>query len=231
VTTQLLPLTPDELLTTTRSVRRRLDLERLVERTLIEECLEIAMQAPTGGNIQNWHWIVVTDPERRAEIGDLYRRGVEVYKELPIAAHNLPVEGEERKALQRRIMDSALYLGEHYHEVPAMVVPCVAPRVAGVVLPADGTTEQEMADFVSVSLYGSVLQAVWSLQLAARARGLASCWTTIQTFYERELAGILGIPYEEVQQIGLLCLAHSRGTEYRPAPREPLEAHAHWDGW
>lgn len=227
----LLPLDPDELLTTTRSVRRRLNLKRPVNLALVEECLEIALQAPTGSNIQNWHWIVVTDPKRRAAIGDLYRRGVETYRDLPVAVHNLPVEGEERKAQQMRILTSALYLSEHYHEVPVMVVPCVVPRVASVVMPPDGTTEREMADFVSVSLYGSVLQAVWSLQLAARARGLASCWTTIQTFHERELAGILGIPYDDVQQIGLVCLAHSKGTEYRPAAREPLAAHAHWETW
>lgn len=214
-----LPLTPDALLSTTRSVRRRLDLERPVEPALIERCLELALQAPTGSNIQNWRWVVVTDPATRGAIAEQYRRGWEIYATLPIAAGNLPTESPARAALQRRIMASAQYLADRFHEVPAFVIPCITPRV------------DHEAPVLQCSFYGSVMQAAWSFQLAARARGLGTCWTSLHLFFEREVAEVLDIPYDEVQQVALIALGHSRGTDFRPAPREPLEAKVHWDAW
>lgn len=230
-TSRRLDLTPDQLLSTTRMVRRRLDLTRPVEPALIEECLELALQAPTGSNMQNWSFVVVTDPERRAAVAGCYRRGVEVYKNLPIAVHNLPVKGEERKALQMRILGSALYLAEHYHEVPVLVIPCVAPRVSSVTLAPSASSASAQADMVGASLYSSIFPACWSFQLAARARGLASCWTTIHLFYEEDAAAALGIPYEQVQQVGCICVGHAKGLDFKPAPREPLATKLHWESW
>ena len=218
--TTLLPLTPDELLSTTRAVRRRLDLTRPVERTLLEERLELALQAPTPSNMQNWQFIVVDDADTRRAIAEQYRKGWEIYLTMPYAAPNLPFDHDPpRKALQMRITGSAQYLADRFHEVPAHVIPCISPRV-----------EDEGA-FLQASCYGGVVQAAWSFQLAARARGLASCWTTIHLMFEREVAEILGLPYEEVQQTGLICVGHARGTEFRPAPREPLTTKLHWDRW
>lgn len=224
-------LTPDEVLTTTRAVRRRLDLTRPVARELIEECLEIALQAPTGSNMQNWAFVAVTDPEGRNAIADCYQRGVEIYRDLPFAVHNLPVEGPERKALQLRILGSALYLAERYHEVPAMVIPCLTPRVSAVGLAPGRASARAQADWVEASLYSSIFPACWSFQLAARARGLASCWTTIHLLYEEDAAEALGIPYEEVQQVGCICVGHAKGADFAPAPREPLATKLHWEVW
>jgi nitroreductase len=214
-----LALTTDEVLTTTRSVRRRLDLERPVARPLIEECLRIAQQAPTGSNWQNWHFVVVTDPHQRAAVAELYRRGFEIYRTLPIAALNLPFDDPARKATQARVFASLEYLADHFHEVPAYVLPCFTGRVEG------------QPPILAASMYSSVSQAGWSFMLAARARGLASCWTTIHLFFEEEAAAILGLPYGEVTQGGLITLAHARGTDFKPAPRDPLSAILHWDTW
>jgi nitroreductase len=214
-----LPLTPDDLLSTTRSVRRRLDLSRPVPRALIARCLELALQAPTGSNMQNWRWVVVDDPASRRAIAEQYRRGWEIYKTLPIAAGNLPTDSPGRAGLQRRIMASAQYLADHFHEVPAFLIPCITPRVA------------DEVPVLQCSFYGSVIQAAWSFQLAARARGLGTCWTTLHLFFEREVAEALGIPYDEVQQVALIAVGYSLGTGFRPAPREPLEGKLHWNAW
>jgi nitroreductase len=216
----LLDLTPDELLSTTRSVRKRLDLTRPVERGLIEECLRLAQQAPTASNAQNWAFVVVTDPEKRAALADVYRRGWEIYRTLPIAAPNMRFDDPARQAQQDRISSSAGYLAEHMHEVPALVVPCVKVRMEGMPVAA------------WASFMGSVLPAAWSFMLAARARGLSCAWTTIHLLLEEEAAGILGIPFGEVTQACMLPVAHTLGgTGFRPAPREPLESMVHWDGW
>ena len=218
--TALLPLTPDALLSTTRAVRRRLDLTRPVKRALIEDCLKLALQAPTPSNMQNWQFVIVTDAERRAAIAEHYRRAWEVYLTLPIAAPNLPFEHDpERKALQIRITDSAQYLADHYHQVPVHLITCISPRV-----------DAENA-LLQCSCYGGIMQAAWSFQLAARARGLGSCWTSLHLMFEREIAEILGLPYDEVQQTALICVGYAKGTDFKPAPREPLETKLHWDRW
>lgn len=214
-----LTLTTDEMLTTTRSVRKRLDLSRPVEQGLIEDCLRIAQQAPTGSNMQNWHFVVVRDPLKRAALADLYRAGFKIYETLPIAALNLPVEGPDRQATQERVFSSLRYLADHFHEVPVYVIPCFTGRVEG--QPA----------ILAASMYSSVSQAGWSFMLAARARELASCWTTIHLFFEEEAAKILDIPFGEITQGGLIALGHPLGTEFKPARREPLSTIVHWDVW
>jgi nitroreductase len=213
-------LTPDELLSTTRSVRKRLDLGRPVERELIVECLSMAQQAPSGGNRQGASFVVVTDPQRRRALAEVYRRGWDRYlAEGILGGPPRPTTDPAKRTLQRRIGSSAKYLADHLAEVPVHVVPC-----------HPGRTEQK-PQVAQASAFGSVLPAVWSFMLAARARGLASAWTTIHLFYEREAAEILGIPYDEVSQVALIPLAHAIGTDFTAGAREPLEGFVHWDAW
>jgi nitroreductase len=212
-------LTPDELLSTTRSVRRRLDLTRPVERTLLEECIALAMQAPTGGNQQGWSFIVVTDAEKRRALGALYKQGWDVYiREVSARlAADAGTQMPSRDSL--RVYRSAQYLADHMGEVPVLVIPCIASRT-------DRTTIEEQA-----GVWGSILPAVWSFMLAARARGLGTCWTTLHLPHEREAAELLGIPYDEVMQAALIPVAHTIGDEFRPAARKPLTGVVHWDQW
>ncbi|MBM3670913.1 MAG: nitroreductase family protein [Actinobacteria bacterium] len=209
----------DHVLCTTRAVRRRLDLERPVPEELVRQCLEIALQAPSGSNAQGWHFVVVTDAERRAALADCYRRAFAIYRELPIAAANLPVSDERRAAQQQRVMTSAEFLTEHLHEVPVHVIPCIEGRVDG------------QPSVMQAAVWGSILPAVWSFMLAARARGLGTSWTTLHLMFEEEAAGILGIPFAEVTQAALIPLAYTIGAELRPATREPLDRVVHWNSW
>jgi nitroreductase len=209
-------MTPDELLTTTRTVRRRLDLTRPVPRELVRECLEIAIQAPSGSNRQDWHWIVITDPDVRAGVAAVYRRGWQAYQASGASAETLFGEDPERAAVQRRVGDSAAYLAEHLAEVPVLVIPCLRAAT----LPEGN----------QAGLWGSLLPAVWSYMLAARARGLGTAWTTLHLAREREVAELLGLP-EDVRQGALVPTAYYTGETFRPAPRRPLEEVLHLDRW
>ena len=219
----MLNLTPDDLLTTTRSVRKRLDFSRPVEPEVIKQCLEVALQAPTGGNRQGWQWVVVTDPEKRKALGDIYRRGWDAYLRLPFnqpeAVTKAFANNPEKLQAQMRVASSSQYLADHMQDAPVLVVPCIRGRL-------DGLSVNEAA-----GMWGSILPAVWSFMLAARARGLGSAWTTIHLAYEREAAAVLGIPYEKYTQAALIPVAYSQGTDFKPAPREPLERVVHWDQW
>ncbi|SEU30752.1 nitroreductase family protein [Nonomuraea wenchangensis] len=209
-------MTPDELLTTTRSVRKRLDLTRPVPMELVRECLEIALQAPTGGNAQGWHWVVVTDPERRKAIGDYYGRATRAYLASKSSAGALFQDDPERAEVQRRVSDSAAHLGEHMGDVPVLVIPCIeAPRLP------EGN---------QAGLWGSLLPAAWSYMLAARARGLGTAWTSLHLVYETEIAELLGIP-SEVRQGALIPTAYYTGEAFKPARRQPLDDVLHLDGW
>lgn len=210
-----LPLTPDDLLSTTRAVRRHLDCTRPVERDVLLECLAIAQQAPTGSNSQGWHFVVVTDPEKRAALAAIYRRGWEGY--VPSLARTYP--DPEHGATMQRVRASAQYLADHMHEVPVLVVPCIAGRT-------DGRPSAEQA-----GTWGSILPAVWSFMLAARARGLGTAWTTLHLGGEEEAARILGIPYHEVMQAALIPVAYTTGNPFKRGPRAPLESLVHWDAW
>ena len=166
--------TVDKLLTTTRSVRKRLDLTRPVEREVIERCIEISLQDPTGSNVQGWHFMVVTEAEKRAALADLYRKGIKAYADIQVKQP--PRFGEEdlRTAQRPRVRGSSGYLGEHLHEVPAFVIPCIEVRMKEVP-ELYGFSEHKA--FYQATIYGSVLPAAWSLMLALRARGLGSAWT------------------------------------------------------
>lgn len=205
----------DELLTTTRSVRRRLDLRRPVAPELIERCIEIALQAPTGSNRQEWGFLVVTDPEKRRALAELYKKAFDAYA----ADMQPPFPASDPRARQfPRVLESARYLADHLHEVPVHVIPCIEGRVerAGVIGQA--------------SVYGSILPAAWSFMLAARARGLGSAWTTLHLAFEQEVAGILGVP-ASVTQAALLPVAHYTGSGFNPAKRLPAGELTHWNGW
>ena len=207
------PLSPDDLLTTTRAVRKRLDLTRPVPRAVVEECLTLALQAPNGSNRQMWHWIVVDDPATRAAMADLYREALAGY------VHGLdlpPVDWAAPEGV--RMGSSVAHLTEHLHEVPVLVVPAVWGRAG--------------ASVVDQSLvWASIAPATWSFQLALRSRGLGSTWTTAHLALEERMADLLGIPYPDVTQAGLLPVAYTLGTDFRPGPRAPLAEVVHWDRW
>lgn len=202
----LLDLDADQLLTTTRAVRRRLDLARPVPRELIEECLRIALQAPTSSNQQSWQFVVVTDGALRAAVADLYRLATGGY-------HDDPEPSKAKGILSSR------YLAEHLHEVPVLVIPCVKGRTEGAGVPEQAAT------------WASIIPTTWSFMLAARARGLGTAWTTFHLDYEREVAELLSIPFEEYMQACLVPVAFTKGTEFRAAERRPVGEVVHWDRW
>jgi len=214
-----LDLSPDELLSTTRSVRRRLDLTRAVDRKLIEECLDLAQQAPSGGNQQGWSFVVVTDLHKRRALGELYKQGWDAYlQSMQTQGASEPPTSTPRRDIVR-VYRSAQYLADHMGEVPVLVIPCINGRT-------DGASTADQA-----SLWGSILPAVWSFMLAARARGLGTCWTTLHLPHEREAADLLSIPYEDVMQAAMIPVAHTVGEQFRPGPRKPLDTIVHWDQW
>ena len=213
-----LNLSADEVLTTTRSVRKRLDFDTPVERSVVEECLQIALQAPTGSNTQGWHWIVVEDPDKRKAIADIYKDNFQIYANSARAEY---AEGDLRAEQAGRVTESAMYLAENFHRAPLLLIPAISGRFDN--LPA----------FAGASIWGSLLPAVWSFMLAARERGLGSAWTTIHLMNdgERKAAEILGIPYDEVTQAGLFPIAYTIGTDFKVAKRMPLDPILHWDRW
>jgi nitroreductase len=213
----LLDLTPDEVLKTTRSVRKRLDFSRPVEPEVIKECLEIALQAPTGGNSQGWHFVVVTDAEKRQALGDIYRRGWGVYRGSRVGTPRL--DDTPRGQTLQRVIDSSEYLAEHIHEAPVLVIPCIRGRLEG------------KAVFEQAGTWGSIIPAAWSFMLAARARGLGTTWTTVHLFFEQDAAQALGIPYQKYTQAALIPVAYTKGTDFSPAPRESLDTVVHWNQW
>ncbi|HEU5379782.1 MAG TPA: nitroreductase family protein [Ktedonobacteraceae bacterium] len=216
----LLDLTPDQLLSTTRAVRKRLDLTRPVEPELIRECVELAVQAPTGSNSQRWHFLVVTDAEKRKALGELYRQGMMTVYGPNSERRNQPASQDPADArTQERVLNSALYLATRMHEVPVLVVPCIYGRLEGAPSAAQAGT------------WGSILPAVWSFMLAARARGLGTAWTTLHLLHEKEAADVLGIPYEKITQAALIPVAHTIGTDFKPVARKPLDEILHWNEW
>lgn len=206
---ELLPLDLDELLTTTRAVRKRLDLDRPVPLELVREALSVALQAPSGGNRQKWHWIIVTDPDVRKTIADYYANSYRAYS----AAQ--PASGSAERA---RISASSTYLAEVLHRVPVLIIGAIE------------TSSSELPSGNQAGLWGSVLPAAWNLALALRARGLGSAWTTLHLAYEREVAQALGIP-STVHQGVLLPVAFTKGVDFKPAPRGDLDDVIHLNAW
>ena len=212
----MLDLGLDDLLTTTRSVRKRLDLDRPVDREMVRRCLEIAAQAPNGSNQQRWGWVVVDDAAVRAQVASIYRQAM---ADL-IADPRKPTRGIDYTSdTQARISGSVAHLHDHLHAVPVLVIPTI-----------DGRLERANS-FLQASVWGSILPAVWNFMLALRARGLGSAWTTAHLYREEEMAELLGIPYGSVTQAGLFPVAHTLGTAFAPGEREPIDRSIHWNGW
>lgn len=209
--------TVDHLLTSTRSVRKRLDMDKPVEPEVIEQCIEIATQAPTGSNRQGWQFVVVTDPEKRARIAELYRKSFFAYLDSQPAPEQAASSSEAAKQLVR-VRASSTYLAEHLQEVPVLIICCITGRV------------EDPTPLAQSSFYGSILPAAWSLMLALRARGLGSAWTTLHLRYEKEIAELLDIP-DNVTQAVLLPVAYFKGADFKPAKRLPAKELTHWDGW
>jgi nitroreductase len=219
-----LDLTPDQLLTTTRAVRRRLDFDRPVPLSLVEECLQVALQGPSGSNARSWHFVVVGDVAKRERIGELYRQAFAAYRNMPVSAHALAAkaEGDDEKVMSH-VVDSAEALAENLHRAPYLVIPCVEGRMPAMPEP--------MGHVAQASQFGSILPAFWSFMLAARARGLGTCWTTVHLMHEREVAELLGIPFDSVVQTALSPVAYTIGTEFKPAKGRDLSSVLHVDGW
>jgi nitroreductase len=201
----------DSLLSTTRAVRKRLDLERPVEREVLLECLQLATQAPTGSNRQSWRWLVVTDPDKRKALADLYRRGGEDYLRGAL-------EEAQEGTQDMRVFASANYLLDHLHEVPVHVIPCI-----------EGAPPRDNLGY-EAGFWGSICPAIWSFQLALRSRGLGSVWTTLHLVFAEEAAKLLEIP-NGTTQAALIPVAYSVGTDFKAARRPPVSEITHWDGW
>ena len=205
----------DKLLTTTRSVRKRLDLTREVEPQVIQDCIDIAMQAPTGTNAQNWAFVVITDPAKKKFIADAYRNGGEM---MAGSGYPPPLEpGDPREHVMPKVMESAGYLGEILEQVPVFVIACVRGRVESVPMV-----------IAQASTYGSILPAAWSFMLALRSRGLGTAWTTIHLFQEKPISELLGIPDDWTQTV-LFPVAYYTGDDFKPAHRLPSDTMTHWD--
>jgi nitroreductase len=215
----LVELTPDDLLTTTRAVRRRLDLSRPVDHRLIEECVAIALQAPNAGNRQTIGFLVVTDKEKRASLADIYRKGSAKYFEQSRAALRESSGDSARDAMLKRVFDSGYYLREHLQDVPVHVIPCIRGRAEGLGIPAQAAR------------WGSIFPVAWSFMLAGRARGLGMTLTTLHLNCEKEAAELLGIPYAEVMQACLIPVAYHTGSTFRQASRPPAAQLVHWNRW
>ncbi|EFH84213.1 nitroreductase family protein [Ktedonobacter racemifer] len=217
----ILDLSIDELLTTTRAVRKRLDFTRPVEPEVIRECLSLAVQAPTPGSMQNWHFLVVTDSAQRAALAAIYRKSTQapggqedMLKHMIAAAAS-----EEEVADLTRMFAPTRYLTEHLHEVPIHVIPCIEGRA------------ENLSGASQAGHWGGIWPATWSFMLAARSRGLGTVLTTLHLDFEREAADVLSIPYDQVMQVGLIPVAYTLGTTFKPAVRKPLENVLHWDRW
>jgi nitroreductase len=226
----------DEILTTTRTVRRGMDLTRPVARELIDECLGIALHAPNASNRQQWRFVLLDDPRLKDAVATYYRRAAaaraeslraeslraESLRAESLRAESLRAEslrdGAPMDAARHRIESSVSYLAQHLHEVPCLVLAGMRGRP-----PAGAALAQQ------ASYWGSIFPALWSFMLAARSRGLVSALTTVHLAYEREVAEAIGIPRDEIAQAALIPVAHALRPRSRPAARRPVSEVAGWN--
>jgi len=217
----LLPLDADQLLTTTRAVRKRLDFSRPVEDSVIRECVEVAMQSPSGSNNMTMQFVVVRDEAKRKAIGEVYRQCYEIYRSLDgIYIGSIDKGDVAENAQQSRSASSADFLGERMGDAPVLILACNA-----------GSRVEGAPAMMAASMMGNVLPAMWSFMLAARARGLGTAWTTVHLMMEQQVADIVGIPFDTVQQACLSPLAYTVGTDFKPAARPAADSIIHWDTW
>ena len=208
----------DHVLKTTRSVRLRLDFERPIDPAAIEECLEIALQAPTASNSQQWQWVVITDPEKIAAVAEVYRKSFNVLAARSPEERPVYAPDDSRAQQSEKVTRSATWLAEQMHRCPALLLACINGRV------------EDQGPMVQAGVYGSILPGAWSFMLAARARGIGMAWTTLHIRHEDEVAALLGIP-ADVTQAALFPMAHFTGKDFHPAPRVPLTQVVHWNTW
>ncbi len=201
----------ERLLTTTKQVRKRLDLSRPVPHDELLECIELAGHAPMGGNLERNRWMIIDDPVAKSAIAERFAAVGRSYLEA-----NAELRDDDRG---RRVIDSAMYLVDHLADVPALVLSMRLDR------PPFEHSQGQVAGY-----YGSVLPGVWSFQLAARARGIGSAWTTFHLEYESEVAELLGIP-STVTQVCLLAVGYYTGESFTPAPRRPAREVTYLNGW
>jgi nitroreductase len=217
----MLDLSPDQLLSTTRAVRKRLDFAKPVAANLIRECVASAMQAPSGSNNMTMHFVVVQDEAKRAAIGEVYRQCYEIYRSMDgVYIGSIDKGSDDANAQQKRSATSADFLGENMGKAPVLVIGC-----------AKGLRADGLPAMMASSIMGNILPAMWSFMLAARARGLGTAWTTVHLMQEQAVADILGIPFNEVQQVCLTPLAHTIGTDFKPAERAEPDTIISWDKW
>jgi nitroreductase len=219
----LLPLNPDELLSTTRAVRKRLDFDKPVPDELIRECVSLAMQSPSGSNSMTMQFIIVKDEAKRKAIGAVYRECFSQYQAMDgVYIRTIDKGDTVLNQQQQRSADSADYLGDHMGDAPVLVIPC---NVGGRTEAAGGL------GMMASSVMANILPAMWSFMLAARARGMGTAWTTVHLMMEQQVADILGIPFDTVQQVCLSPLAFTKGTDFKAAIRPDAETIIHWDKW
>ncbi len=219
-----LGLSNDELLSTTRAVRKRLDFDRPVSEEVLKECMEIAVQAPTGSNAQGWQFVFVTDPAKKEKIGAIYREAFSRYRDMPTAIHKLHMDSGDNSLTdsQTRSASSADYLAENMGKAPALLIPCIAGR----------TDSPETSNIIAqTGTLGSIIPAAWNFMLAARARGIGTAWTTLHLMQEQAVADIIGIPFDDYMQVALIPIAYTRGTGFKPAYRPPVESVMHINEW
>jgi len=211
--------TVDHLLSTTRSVRKRLDFSRPVETSIITQCIDLALQAPTGGNSQGWSFVVVTDAAKRKAVAEIYKKAFKLYSSDPAMRARYDADANDLRAQQMdRVLSSADFLADHMHEAPVLVIACIDGRI------------EKASPVEQAGVYGSILPAAWSFMLALRSRGLGTAWTTLHIMYEQEVAKILGIP-STVTQAALFPVAYFTGDDFKPAKRLPTAEFVHWDSW
>jgi len=215
----------DHVLTTTRAVRRRLDLSRSVPDDVISECISIATQAPNGGNVQAWRFLVVTDSGKRKALAEIYRHVLEPY---------MDVSG---KLMGKRAQDAysdpgVRLLGDNLHRVPVHIIPCSLGKPDSQIQAFKdvGAPIKLTKEYAVGSFYASLYPAAWSLMLALRARGLGSSLITLQLNAADECAQILDIP-PTVTQGGLLPVAYFTGDDFKPGIRRPHQEVIYWDTW
>lgn len=211
--TMKLQLPVDEALKTTRAVRKRLDFEKNVPIKLLKECLQLSLQSPTASGQALTHYVLIGDPVKKKKIALLYRKAFEIYQKQKkkIETHHPDQESAER------MVGSAQYLAANMHKVPWLLIPVMVGRY---------NTSLECA-----SVYGSILPSVWSFMLAARERGLGTCWTTLHIMFEKEAAELLDVPFERFTQVAMIPVAFSKGVKFKEAPRKDLNDLLHIDSW
>jgi nitroreductase len=212
----MLELTVDDVLTTTRSVRKRLDYSRPVPREVVEGCAELAFQAPNGSNQQSWGWVCIDDPALKSTIADLYRLGMQDHIGRDRTGEAPYDPGGDERA-RRRMTESVMFLHERMQDVPVLLVPTIRGRL------------EHASIFHQASIWGSILPGVWNFMLALRSRGLGSAWTTVSLYREKEIAELLGIPYATNTQAGLFPIAYTVGTSFHRADRS--RSRVRWNGW